>query len=237
MIDDFFKQILLSWTLKTAWRRTLDVSLGLANSPCRKARVTPHPATNPFVPGIAKSPSCFSGKHTVRTNAVSLTCVRSLTRAKSASTEEKCLYCWWINIFSGITSCCEISFLLLLWSPTLTRYLENELKYSKSEFAELECKTLFKSRHTSKFNQRLEIRRFFTNFIDWVLADEITRSQRPQNKRFPQQVYWVRFDNKYTEQQWRHNWINILPWKRGLGNVLALRIELMTDRFMQRAFR
>ena len=175
------------------------MSLGLANSPCRKARVTPHPATNPFVPGIARSPSCFSGKHTVRTNAVILTFVRSLTRAISAFTEEKCLYCWWIKIFSGITSCCEISFLLLLWSPTLTRYLENELKDSKSQFAEVERKTLFKSRYTSKFNQRLEIKRFFTNFINWVLADEITLSQRPQNKRFVQQVYWVRFDNKYTE--------------------------------------
>ena len=197
------------------------MSLGLANSPCCKARVTPHPATNPFVPGIAKSPSCFSGKHTVRTNAVSLTCVRSLTRAISASTEEKCLYCWWINIFSGITSCCEISFLLLLWSPTLTRYLENELKDSKSQFAEVERKTLFKSRYTSKFNQRLEIRRFFTNLIDWVLADEITLSQRPQNKRFVSDSTTSTLSNndvttESTDSLGREGWGTCLPFELSL---------------------
>ena len=176
------------------------MSLGLANSPCRKARVTPHPATNPFVPGIARSPSCFSGKHTVRTNAVILTFVRSLTRAISAFTEEKCLYCWWIKIFSGITSCCEISFLLLLWSPTLTRYLENELKYSKNQFAEVECKTLFRSRHTSKFNQRLEITRFFYKFYRlstcwWNYAFSTTTEREvcatSLLSQIRQQVHWV----------------------------------------------
>ena len=38
--------------------------------------------------------------------------------------------------------------------------------------------------------------------------------------------------------EWRRNWINRLPREGGLGIVLAApRIELMTDWFMQRAFR
>ena len=37
--------------------------------------------------------------------------------------------------------------------------------------------------------------------------------------------------------EWRRNWINRLHLEGELGNVLAFRIELKTDQFMQRAFR
>ena len=46
-------------------------SLGL--SPGFKAFVDPHPATMPYFKGTATSPSCFWGRHTVRTNLPSFT--------------------------------------------------------------------------------------------------------------------------------------------------------------------
>ena len=84
------------------------MSLRWANSPGRKARVVPHPVTTPLVLGIARSPSSFFGRYTVRMKLLSFTSLLSLTRAISPSTKELFLNSLCTRIISGTISCCEV---------------------------------------------------------------------------------------------------------------------------------
>ena len=82
--DVLLWQIWSCWIVKEEYCRIFEWRyVSVRTWPIFKAFVAPQPVTKPYFVGIAKSPSCFCGRHTVRTNLPSLTFVLSLMRAMS----------------------------------------------------------------------------------------------------------------------------------------------------------